>query len=129
MKKISLILVLLFAFQTNFAKTEDPLLVKAKEYSTSKNYEDAIKTYNMYLKSTKEVALKNVYVEIANCYFKLDKKQDAVKYIKEAITVHGFSEQDFIYNDVLDLELSKYALSVVYDELDNLNQKYNESLN
>lgn len=123
MKKITLILVLLFAFQVNFAKTEDPLLVKAKEYSSSKNYEEAIKTYNIYLKSTKEVELKDVYVEIANCYFKLEKKQEAVKYIKEAITSYGFSEQDFIYNDVLDLELSKYVLSVVYDELDNLKGK------
>jgi tetratricopeptide (TPR) repeat protein len=127
MKKISLIVVFLFAFQMNFANVEDPLLIKAKEYSISENYKEAIKTYNKYLNSTKEVALKNVYVEMANCYFKLEKKEAAVEYIKKAITVYGFSEHDFIYNDVLDAELSKYALSVIYDELDDLSKKYNET--
>ncbi len=129
MKKTVLILIFSFAFTFNFANTNDPLLSQAKELSSNKNYTEAIKTYKKYLSSTKSNNLKNVYVEIANCYFKLNDKSTAVNYIKEAITSYGFSEQDFIYNELIDSELSKHALSVVYDDLDKLHNKYVASLN
>lgn len=129
MKKVVLILIFSFAFHFNFANTNDPLLSQAKELSLSKNYTEAIKTYKKYLNATKNTNLKNVYVEIANCYFKLDDKLAAVSYIKDAIMSYGFSEQDFIYNDVIDSELSKHALSVVYDDLDVLHNKYVATLN
>lgn len=129
MKKVVLILIFSFVFTFNFANTNDPLLSQAKEFSSNKNYTEAIKTYKKYLSSTKNNNLKNVYVEMANCYFKLNDKSTAVNYIKEAITSYGFSEQDFIYNELIDSELSKHALSVVYDDLDKLHSKYVASLN
>lgn len=129
MKKILLILIFTFAFHFNFANTNDPLLSQAKELSSNKNYTEAIKTYKKYLSSTKNNNLKNVYVEIANCYFKLNDKVTAINYIKDAITSYGFSEQDFIYNEAIDAELSKEALSAVYDDLDKLHNKYVASLN
>lgn len=124
MKKIMLIVILSFAFHFNFANTNDPLLSQAKELSLNKKYTEAITIYKKYLNSTKDTNLKNVYVEIANCYFKLNDKVTAVNYIKDAITNYGFSEQDFIYNEVVDAELSKHALSVVYDDLDKLHKEY-----
>ncbi|WP_130736632.1 hypothetical protein [Flavobacterium sp. J27] len=130
MKKFLLILVFSVAFQFNYANnSNDPLLNKAKELSLNKNYSEAILVYNQYLSKTDSKNLKNVYVEIANCYYKMDNRTVAVDYIKKAITHYGFSEEDFIYNDTLDTELSKYALSVVYDDLDNLHNKYTASLN
>ena len=129
MKKTVLILIFSFAFTFNFANTKDPLLSQAKELSSNKNYKEAIKTYKKYLDTTKDNNLKNIYVEMANCYFKLEDKVSAVNYIKDAITNYGFSEQDFIYNEVIDTELSKEALAAVYDDLDQLHNKYVASLN
>ncbi|VXB94915.1 conserved exported hypothetical protein [Flavobacterium sp. 9AF] len=130
MKKFLLILFFSIAtFQFNFANNNDPLLIKAKELSLNKNYTEAIAIYNQYLSKTDSKNLKNVYVEIANCYFKLNNKTVAVDNIKKAITNYGFSEEDFIYNENLDSELSKYALAVVYEDLDSLQKKYIASLN
>ena len=129
MKKTVLILIFSFAFTFNFPNTKDPLLSQAKELSSNKNYKEAIKTYKKYLDTTKDNNLKNIYVEMANCYFKLEDKVSAVNYIKDAITNYGFSEQDFIYNEVIDTELSKEALAAVYDDLDQLHNKYVASLN
>lgn len=129
MKKNMLILVFLFVFQVDYANTSDPLLSQAKEYSLNENYSDAIKMYKEYLNNTDDLELKNVYIEMANCFFKIDDKDSAIKYIKKAITKYGFNEEDFIYNNVLDSKLSKYALSVFYDDLDSLYQKYNATLN
>ena len=129
MKKTVLIIIFSFAFTFNFANTKDPLLSQAKELSSNKNYTEAIKTYKKYLDTTKDSNLKNIYVEIANCYFKLEDKVTAINYIKEAITSYGFTEQDFIYNEVIDRELSKEALATVYDDLDRLHNKYIASLN
>ena len=129
MKKVVLVLIFTLAFQFNFANSNDPILVKAKELSLNKNYTEAIKVYNDYLKKTDSKNLKNIYVEIANCYFKLNDKVAAINYIKVAITSYGFSEEDFIYNENLDKELSKYALAIVYDDLDMLHDKYIASLN
>jgi len=129
MKKVLLILFFSLAFQFSFANSNDPLLNKAKELSSNKNYSEAIKVYKEYLSKTENKNLKNVYVEVANCYFKLDDRIAAVNYIKIAITNYGFSDEDFIYNETLDSELSKYALAIVYDDLDALQNKYIASLN
>lgn len=129
MKKVVLILFFALAFQFTFANSNDPILDKAKEFSLNKNYSEAIKAYNEYLTKTNSKNLKNVYVEIANCYYKLNDKVAAVNFIKGAITNYGFSEEDFIYNENLDRELSQYALAIVYDELDSLHDKYIATLN
>ena len=129
MKKVLLILFFSLAFQFNFANSNDPLLDKAKELSSNENYSEAIKVYKEYLSKTENKNLKNVYVEVANCYFKLNDRIAAVNYIKIAITNYGFSDEDFIYNETLDSELSKYALAIVYDDLDALQDKYIASLN
>ncbi len=129
MKKVLLILFFSLAFQFNFANSNDPLLDKAKELSFNENYSEAIKVYKEYLSKTENKNLKNVYVEVANCYFKLNDRIAAVNYIKIAITNYGFSDEDFIYNETLDSELSKYALAIVYDDLDALQDKYIASLN
>jgi thioredoxin-like negative regulator of GroEL len=129
MKKVLLILFFSLAFQSNFANSNDSLLDKAKELSSNENYSEAIKVYKEYLSKTENKNLKNVYVEVANCYFKLNDRIAAVNYIKIAITNYGFSDEDFIYNETLDSELSKYALAIVYDDLDALQDKYIASLN
>lgn len=129
MKKVVLVLFFALAFQFNFANFNDPILDKAKTFSLNKNYTEAIKAYNEYLSVTESKNLKNIYVEIANCYFKLNDRVAAVNYIKEAITNYGFSEEDFIYNENLDRELSQYVLAVVYDDFDSLHNKYIATLN
>lgn len=105
MKKVLLILFFSLAFQFNFANSNDPLLDKAKELSSNENYSEAIKVYKEYLSKTENKNLKNVYVEVANCYFKLNDRIAAVNHIKIAITNYGFSDEDFIYNETLDSEL------------------------
>ena len=124
MKKIICSFVILFISQLTFANELDSILTKARSLTEKKNYTEAIKEYENYIKLSKGKNLKDVYIEVANCYFYQNKKEVAVKYIKEAITKHGFTEEDFIYNSLLNEDLSSYALSVVYDDYDKLRQKY-----
>ena len=129
MKKIIYTFVILFISQLNFANELDSILLKARDFEKKKNYTEAIKAYESYIKNAGDENLKEVFVEVANCYFLDGKKDVAVKYIKEAITKYGFTEEDFIYNSLLNENLSSYALSVVYDDYDKLRQKYLVTLN
>mgnify|MGYP000213887035 FL=1 len=124
MKKIIYTFVILFISQLNFANELDSILLKARDFEKKKNYTEAIKAYESYIKNAGDENLKEVFVEVANCYFLDGKKDVAVKYIKKAITKYGFTEEDFIYNSLLNENLSSYALSVVYDDYDKLRQKY-----
>ena len=125
MKKIILTLVFLFVAQFNYASENDTLLLnQAREASLNKDYTLAIKEYKKYINSKDAKDLKNVYLEIANCYYNNNDKDRAVKYVKEAITKHGLTEDAFIYSQVIDPALSKYALSVLYDDLEKMQKQY-----
>jgi tetratricopeptide (TPR) repeat protein len=125
MKKIILTIVFLFVAQFNYASENDSLLLEhARTASIEKDYDLAIKEYKKYIKLPNAKDLKNVYLEIANCYYNNNDKERAVKYVKEAITKHGLTEDAFIYSQVIDPALSKYALSVLYDDLDKMQKQY-----
>ena len=124
MNKIIYTFVILFISQLNFANGLDSILSKARELGKNKNYTEAIKAYESYIKNAGDINLKEVYIEIANCYFLVEKKEVAVKYIKKAITKYGFNEDDFIYSNTLNEDLSKYALSVIYDNYFDLRAQY-----
>jgi tetratricopeptide (TPR) repeat protein len=115
--------------QLGFAGELDSILTKARALTEKKNYTEAIKTYENYIKLSKGENLKDVYIEIANCHFYQNNKEAAVNYIKDAITKYGFTEEDFIYSSILDEKLSSYALSVVYDDYFKLRKKYLATLN
>jgi tetratricopeptide (TPR) repeat protein len=129
MKKIICSLVILFISQLTFANELDTILTKARSLTEKKNYTEAIKEYENYIKLSKGENLKDVYIEVANCYFYQNKKETAVNYIKDAISKYGFTEEDFIYSSILDEKLSSYALSVVYDDYFKLRKKYLATLN
>ena len=124
MKKIICSFVILFISQLTFANELDSILTKARSLTEKKNYSEAIKEYENYIKLSKGENLKDVYIEVANCYFYQNKKETAVNYIKDAISKYGFTEEDFIYSSILDEKLSSYALSVVYDDYFKLRKKY-----
>ena len=129
MKKIIYSFVILFISQLTFANELDSILTKARLLTEKKNYTEAIKEYENYIKLSKGENLKDVYIEVANCYFYQNKKETAVNYIKDAISKYGFTEEDFIYSSILDEKLSSYALSVVYDDYFKLRKKYLATLN
>lgn len=129
MKKIIYSFVILFISQLTFANELDSILTKARSLTEKKNYSEAIKEYENYIKLSKGENLKDVYIEVANCYFYQNKKETAVNYIKDAILKYGFTEEDFIYSSTLDEKLSSYALSVVYDDYFKLRKKYLATLN
>lgn len=125
MKKIILTLIFLFVAQFNYASENDTLLLnQARKACLNKDYTLAIKDYKKYLSSSDAKDLKNVYLEIANCYYNNNDKDRAVKFIKEAITKHGLKEDAFIYSQVIDPALSKYALSVLYYDLEMMQKQY-----
>ena len=125
MKKIILTLVFLFVAQFNYASENDTILLnQARKAYLVKDYTLAIKEYKKYLNSPGAKDFKNVYLEIANCYYNNNDKNRAVKYVKEAITKHGLTEDAFIYSQVIDSALSKYALSVIYYDLDKMQNQY-----
>ena len=129
MKKTVLTFVVLFVAQLCFSGQLDSILNKARVLTEKKNYSEAIREYENYIKLSKGENLKDVYIEVANCYFYQNKKETAVNYIKDAISKYGFTEEDFIYSSILDEKLSSYALSVVYDDYFKLRKKYLATLN
>lgn len=129
MKKIIYTFVILFISQLNFANELDSILSKAREFGKQKNYTEAIKAYESYIKNAGDENLKEVFVEVANCCFLDGKKEVAVKYIKKAITKYGFTEDEFIYSTTLNQDLSEYALSVIYDDYFSLRKQYLATLN
>jgi len=124
MNKIIYTFVILFISQLNFANGLDSILSKAREFGKNKNYTEAIKAYESYIKNAGDINLKEVCIEIANCYFLVEKKEVAVKYIKKAITKYGFTEDEFSYSNTLIYDLSKYALSIIYDNYFDLRAQY-----
>ncbi|MEQ3662768.1 MAG: hypothetical protein ABNG96_08770 [Flavobacterium sp.] len=125
MKKIILTLIFLFVAQFNYASENDTILLnQARKAFLNKDYTLAIKEYKKYINSSDAKDLKNVYLEIANCYYNNNDKDRAVKYIKEPVTKHGLTEDAFIYSRVIDPALSKYALSVLYYDLDKMQKQY-----
>lgn len=129
MKKILLTLVFVMIAQFNFANANDSILAQARKYFQQENYEKAIKSYKHFLRTTSESDLKDIYVELANSYYKANDRKNAVNSIKEAITKYGFKETDFVYNQTILPKLSDYALGQLYDDLEILHQKYTASLN
>ena len=77
MKKIIYTFVILFISQLNFANELDSILSKAREFGKQKNYTEAIKAYESYIKNAGDENLKEVFVEVANCYFLDGKKEVA----------------------------------------------------
>ena len=124
MKKIIFTFVILFITQLNFANESENILTKAREYQKAKNYSEAIKSYETYIKVSGLENLKEVYVELANSCFLEGKREQAVNHIKTAITKYGFTEDEFIYSTALNENLSSYALSKVYDEYFTLRKQY-----
>lgn len=128
MKKILLTLVFVMVAQFNFASANDSILNQARKHFQQENYKEAISAYKQFLRTTSESDLKNVYIELANTYYKANDKKNAVNCIKDAIVKYGFQEADFIYNQTILPKLSDYALAQLYDDIDTLHQKYMASL-
>lgn len=70
----NLFLMFQFSFSIN---DRDEVLTKARSYSENKDYGNAIKTYIKYIKlfNNEAVNLKDIYYEVANCYFLHGKKR------------------------------------------------------
>jgi tetratricopeptide (TPR) repeat protein len=129
MKNFIFTFVIVLATQIGFAGELDSVLIKARALNERKDYTEAIKVYESYIKLSKGENLKDVYIEVANCYFYQGNKKEAVNNIKAAIVKSGFTEEDFIYSSILDEKLSSYALSVLYDDYFKLRNKYLATLN
>lgn len=125
MKKFVLMLVLVFFNQISFAKDGDKsLLIKAKELIKEENFSDAIPLLKLYVKNLDESASKEAYLELANIYFSLKNKSETLKNIKLAISKTGLTEEQFVYNDVLNVEVSNFVWKYFYENYDNLRKEY-----
>lgn len=76
--------------QFNFAIVNDSILSQARRYFDEGNYTEAIKTYKQFIKSNPDSNLKEVYIELANTYYKNNDKKNAVNSVKTAIVEYGF---------------------------------------
>ena len=124
MKKIIFLFVMLFVGQVTFAKDKDLLLKEARQFALDKDYNAAIKSYKAYVKLAKKDDLKDVYFEFANCYFKNDNTKMAVKTLKTSIKKYGLTEEDLIYSQVLDSNLSDITIAELYNDFTRLRNRY-----
>lgn len=125
MKKIILLSVAFFCIQFSFANLNDTVALKqARDYYKVKNYEKALQLYKDYSKEANFEELKDIYLEIANCYYKLNDNKKAIKHLKMAFEKYGLTEDVFIYNTAIDAGFSKYALAELYDDLDRMQENF-----
>lgn len=124
MKKIIYLFVFLFVSQITFAKDKDVLLSEARQYALDKDYNAAIKTYNEAIKTASDTELKEIYFEIANCYFKNNNTKMALKTLKKSIKKYGLTEEDIIYSKILDTKLSDITIAELYDDFSRLRNRY-----
>jgi tetratricopeptide (TPR) repeat protein len=131
MKKIILILVLSLSFQFGFSNDRDEVLNRARELKESKNYNQAIKEYVSYIKMFKNEAvnLKDVYLEVANCYFLEKNNFMAFKVIKETISRYGATKDDLESSVILDKKLFELAWADIFPEYTTLRKQFVKRLN
>ncbi len=126
MKKIILILILSVSFQFGFSNDRDEVLNRARELKESKNYSQAIKEYVSYIKLFKNEAvnLKDVYLEVANCYFLNKNNFMAFKVIKETISRYGATKEDLETSTILDKKLFEVAWAEIVHEYTDLRKQF-----
>ena len=115
---------MLFVGQITFAKDKDLILKEARQFTLDKDYNGAIKSYKAYVKIAKNDNLKEVYFEFANCYYKNNDTKMAVKTLKKSIKKYGLTEEDLIYNNVIDPKLSDITIAELYNDFSRLRNKY-----
>ena len=115
---------MLFVGQITFAKDKDLLLKEARQFTLDKDYNSAIKSYKAYVKVAKNDNLKEVYFEFANCYYKNNETKMAVKTLKKSIKKYGLTEEDLIYNNVIDSKLSDITIAELYNDISRLRNRY-----
>ena len=131
MKKIILLIILSVSFQFGFSNDRDEVLNRARELKESKNYNQAIKEYVSYVKLFKNEAvnLKDIYYEIANCYFLNKNNFMAFKVIKESISRYGATKEDLETSTILDKKLFEVAWADIYPEYTTLRKQFIKRLN
>lgn len=131
MKKIILLIILSLSFQFGFSNDRDEVLNRARELKESKNYNQAIKEYVSYVKLFKNEAvnLKDIYYEIANCYFLNKNNFMAFKVIKESISRYGATKEDLETSTILDKKLFEVAWADIYPEYTTLRKQFIKRLN
>ncbi len=131
MKKIILVFILSLSFQYGLSNDRDEVLNRARELKESKNYSQAIKEYVSYIKLFKNEAvnLKDVYLEVANCYFLNKNNFMAFKVIKETISRYGATKEDLETSTVLDKKLFEVAWADIFPEYTTLRKQFVKRLN
>jgi tetratricopeptide (TPR) repeat protein len=131
MKKIILLIILSLSFQFGFSNDRDEVLNRARELKESKNYNQAIKEYVSYVKLFKNEAvnLKDIYYEIANCYFLNKNNFMAFKVVKETISRYGATKEDLETSTILDKKLFEVAWADIYPEYTTLRKQFIKRLN
>lgn len=126
MRKITLILVLVFS-QFIFANEDrNNLLNEARKYSSDKLYSKAIKHYIKYIKAfrNESVDLRNVYFEVANCYYLSGNKKMATLVVSESIEKFGVIKMDLELSKILNRDTFEFVWADIYNNYDQLRKNY-----
>lgn len=83
MKKLTLIIILLFISLASFAKANVDLFEKGNAFFNNKNYEQALKTYLMI--ESKDKVSSDLYYNIGNTYFRLNDYTNSILYYERGL--------------------------------------------
>ena len=75
------------------------------------------------------VNLKDVYYEVANCYFLNKNNFMAFKVIKETISRYGATKEDLEKSSILDKKLFEVAWADIFPEYTDLRKQFVKKLN
>ena len=122
--KTKAIFILFLFFVTNLGFSVQ--LAKAESFKKEKKFTKAI---NCYLKAIRSVQnddamVKEVYFDIADCFYKSGKENMAVKVLKFSIYRFGAVKQDLLDTNKLDDQLVHSLFEVIGDKYDSYRNKY-----
>lgn len=131
MKNFCLLFLLCVSFQFGFSNDRDMVLSRARDFKENKNYNQAIKEYINYIKLFKKEAvnLKEIYFEVANCYYLNKNNSSAFKVIKETISRYGATREDLETSTILDRKLFEVAWAAILPQYTSLRKQFVNRLN
>ena len=127
--KTKAIFILFLFFVTNLSFSNTIFSVQLAKAEAFKKEQKFTKAINCYLKAIRSVQnddamVKEVYFDIADCFYKSGKVNMAVKVLKFSIYRFGAVKQDLLDTNKLDDQLVHSLFEVIGDKYDSYRNKY-----
>lgn len=128
-KNIILAFFMLLFFHVNASEFSE-IMSKATEFKLAGNYSKAIRFYNKAIKFERynDAIVKDIYFQIADCYYKAGREVIAYKVLKATVYKLGATKLDFQSNSIVDKDFLKASWEKLEPKYNTYRKRYIASL-